>query len=52
MKSDAVKFFKWVHDNYQKGANGWISWTVNHFSRGKTIEEVYKKFKEQVTKQK
>ncbi len=44
MKSDAVKFFNWVHDNYTKGANGWIQWPANHFSTGKTIEELYKIF--------
>ncbi len=52
MEPDAVKFFKWVHDNYRKGANGWISWTANHFTTGDTIEELYKIFKKNLNKQK
>lgn len=52
MKSDAVKFFKWMNETYYEGFNGWIPKGMPSRKAGDTVEEMYKKFKKLTTKQK
>ena len=44
-KSKAIKFFNWVNENYWKGMNGWIPYGWSAFASGKTLDELYDKYK-------
>ena len=47
--SYAVTFFKWVIDNYISSINGWIKPMQNQYTKGKSIEKLYKEFENDLT---